>query len=99
MLVFGLIQDDSTLQRDWFHFSSTTKTVVQIFRRSNYKFLCKTERRIQSCSYLRSSSAFHKTVVQIFRRSNYKILCKTQDPILLNAIDSTFPLQMLTSWS
>ena len=57
MLVFGLIQDDSTMQRDWFHFSSTTKTVVQIFRRSNYKFLC-----------------------------------KTQDPILLNAIDSTFPL-------
>ena len=33
-----------------------------------------------------------KKVVQIFRRSNYKILCKTQDPILLNAIDSTFPL-------
>ncbi len=64
MLVFGLIQDDSTLQlqRDWFHFSSTTKTVVQNFRCSNYKFLC-----------------------------------KTQDPILLNAIDSTFPLQQTGS--
>ena len=82
MLVFGLIQDDSTLQRDWFHFSSTTKTVVQIFRRSNYKFLCKTQDPIL-LNAIDSTFPYHKTVVQFSRRFHIQILFKTQDPILL----------------